>query len=553
MNGTTRHSLVVVTAAALLLTPLSVLHAADVPNTVTRPKPAIGLAAPGTKAQREQPAAQTPASGATSSADPNKRPNIILIMADDLGYGDVGCCGSTKIRTPRMDRLAADGVRFTDAHSTAAVCNPSRYAILAGTYLCHAKRTNDYSLYFHDGQITLPSLLQSAGYRTAAFGKWHNGFGRNGDPDYNAELKPGPLEIGFDSFFGTPRTHNEPPWVFVENHRVVGWDPADPIRIISHDEVLQRGLKDYGWGISAGAANAHAARPDERIDLIIAEKAAAFLSRSPKATPFFLYIAFAAPHVPVNPAPEFRGRSQAGIYGDYVEQLDHCIGRVLDALDACGAARDTLVIVTSDNGAVCTREAIEAGHRSNGVLLGQKTDAWEGGHRVPLIARWPGRIPAGSERKALFTQVDIMATLAEAAGVRLPPGASPDGMSGLAAFTDPERAPAKRTEALFQGTGSYALRQGDWLYIPRQGSGGMTVQVPPRAPWGLPYAKMNQRNSDIDPQGKVQPGAPPAQLYNLRDDLSQTTNRFRDQPDTAKRLAARMEELLPRPKRPGKQ
>ncbi len=483
---------------------------------------------------------------------PASKPNIIVILADDLGYGDVGCYGSTKIRTPRMDRLAADGVRFTDAHSTAAVCNPSRYAILAGTYLCHAQRRADYSLYFHDGQITLPSLLQSAGYCTAALGKWHNGFGRNGDPDYNAELKPGPLEIGFDSFFGTPRTHNEPPWVFVENHRVVGWDPADPIRIISHDEVLRRGLKDYGWGISEGAAHAHAARPDEQIDLILAEKAADFLSRTPNATPFFLYLAFAAPHSPVNPAPEFRGRSQAGIYGDYVEQLDHCLGRVLDALDACGAARDTLVIVTSDNGAVCTRAAIQAGHRSNGVLLGQKTDAWEGGHRVPLIARWPGRIPAGSQRKALFTQVDIMATLAEAAGIELPPGASPDGTSDLAAFTDPERAPANRTEALLQGTGGYALRQGDWLYIPRQGSGGMTVQVPPRAPWGLPYAKMNQRNSDIDPQGKVQPGAPPAQLYNLRDDLSQTTNRFRDQPATAKRLAARMEELLPKPKRPGR-
>jgi arylsulfatase A-like enzyme len=144
-------------------------------------------------------------------------------------------------------------------------------------------------------------------------------------------------------------------------------------------------------------------------------------------------------------------------------------------------------------------------------------------------------------------------TLAAAADVALPPGASPDGMSDWAAFTDPERAPGKRTEALFQGTGSYALRQGDWLYIPKQGSGGMTVQVPPRAPWGLPYATMKQRNSDIDPQGKVYPDAPPAQLYNLRDDLPQTTNRFRDQPDTARRLAARMEELLPKPTRPKKQ
>ena len=159
------------------------------------------------------------------------RPNIVILLADDLGYGDVGCYGATKIKTPRMDGLAEEGVRFTDAHSVAAVCNPSRYSILSGTYLWHAKRKNDYSLYFHDGQVTLPALLKSAGYRTAALGKWHNGFGRNGDPDWNGELKPGPLEIGFDYFFGTPRTHNEPPLVFVENHRVVGLDPADPIRI----------------------------------------------------------------------------------------------------------------------------------------------------------------------------------------------------------------------------------------------------------------------------------------------------------------------------------
>lgn len=477
------------------------------------------------------------------------QPNILLILADDLGYGDVGCYGATKIKTPSVDRLAAEGARFTDAHSVAAVCNPTRYSILSGTYLWHAQRKNDYSLYFHEGQVTLPSLLKSAGYRTAALGKWHNGFGRNGDPDYNAELKPGPLEIGFDYFFGTPRTHNEPPFVFVENHRVVGFDPADPIRIVSRAEVLERGLRDFGWGISEGASAAHAARPDEQIDLILADKAIAFLAQQTKDVPFFLYLAFAAPHGPINPAPEFRGRSQAGLYGDYIEQLDHCTGRVLEALDTRGLAQNTLVIFTSDNGAVWTRDAVAAEHRTNGVLLGQKTDAWEGGHRVPLVARWPGRIPPGSERRALFTQVDLMATLAEAAGAQLPDGASPDGQSDLAAFTDPEQAPAKRTEALFLGTGGHALRQGDWLYIPKQGSAGFTVQVPPGKPWGQPYAKTGQRNSDVDAQGQVKPDAPPAQLYNLRDDLSQTTNRFRDEPEITKRLAARLDELLP--KRPG--
>lgn len=480
-----------------------------------------------------------------SHAPGSARPNILVILSDDLGYGDVGCYGATKIKTPRMDRLAREGVKFTDAHAVAAVCNPSRYSILSGTYLWHAKRKNDYSLYFHDGQVTLPALLKSAGYRTAALGKWHNGFGRRPEPDWNGELKPGPLEIGFDYFFGTPRTHNEPPFVFVENHRVVGLDPADPIRIVPHAQVVERGLRDWGWGISEGAHAAHAARPDDRIDFILAEKAAAFLARQSKDTPFFLYLAFAAPHVPIDPAPEFHGKSQAGLYGDYVQQLDYCTGLVLDALDKYDFSQNTLVIFTSDNGAVFTRDAIVARHRCNGVLLGQKTDAWEGGHRVPLVARWPGHVPPGSERKALFSQVDIMATLAEAAGVPLPPGASPDGASELAAFTDPAQAPAKRTEALFLGTGGFALRQGDWVYLPKQGSCGMTVPVPLGPLWGQPYAKLGMINSDVDAQGKAKPAAPPDQLYNLRNDLPQSANIAMQESSQAATMRKRMQELVP--------
>lgn len=473
-----------------------------------------------------------------------ERPNVLLIVADDLGYGDVGCYGATKIKTPRIDALAAQGVRFTDAHAAAAVCNPSRYSILSGTYLWHAKRKNDYSLYFHEGQVTLPSLLKGAGYRTAAFGKWHNGFGRSGDPDYNAELKPGPLEIGFDAFFGTPRTHNEPPFVFVEGHRVVGWDPSDPIVMVSAKEAKE----GWGHGVSKGAKAAHAARPDERIDFIVAEKAAQFLGAQGKAAPFFLYVAFAAPHVPIDPAPEFRGTSGAGLYGDYVQQLDHCTGLVLDALEKSGLAPDTLVVFTSDNGAVCAREALAAGHRTNGELLGQKTDAWEGGHRVPLVARWPGRIPSGSVRKPLFAQVDLMATFAAAAGVAMPDGASPDGASELAALLDPAHAPATCAETVLLGTGGHALRQGPWVYLPGQGSGGMSVQVPPGPQWGEPYGRMGFTNSDVDAAGRVKPGAPAAQLYNLDDDLRQAVNRAADEPARCEAMKARLKALGIRPK-----
>jgi arylsulfatase A-like enzyme len=467
------------------------------------------------------------------------RPNILFMIADDLGTGDVGCYGAAKIKTPNIDRLAAQGVRFTDAHSVAAVCNPSRYSILSGTYLWHAKRKNDYSLYFHEGQVTLPSLLKSAGYRTAALGKWHNGFGRNGDPDYNAELKPGPLEIGFDSFFGTPRTHNEPPFVFVEGHRVVGWDAADPLVMIPAKETKE----GWGHGFSKGAAAAHAARPVDRIDLILAERAARFLGE-PREQPFFLYLAFLAPHVPIAPAPEFRGKSGAGLYGDFVQQLDHCVGQVLDALEKSGQAPNTLVVFTSDNGAVLTREPLENGHRSNAGLLGQKTDAWEGGHRVPLLARWPGRIPAQAVRAPLFTQVDVMATLAEAAGVAVPAGASPDGASELAAFLDPAGAPAKRAETLFLGTGGMALRQGDWVFLPKPGSCGMTVQVPPGPQWGQPYAQLGLVTSDIDAQGKVKPDAPAVQLYNLKADPGQAKNQAAAEPERAAAMAARLEALV---------
>lgn len=472
--------------------------------------------------------------------------NVLLIVADDLGYGDVGCYGSTKIKTPNIDQLAREGVRFTDAHAPAAVCQPSRYAILSGTYLLRAKPHGNYQLYFHEGQVTLPGLLQAAGYHTACIGKWHNGFGRGAEPEWNGELKPGPLEIGFDSFFGTPRTHNEPPFVFVENHRVVGVDPLDPIRMISHAEVVKRGLKDWGWGISEGGKAAHAARPDDQIDLIYAEKAIHFITQN-KDHPFFLYLAFQAPHVPITPSPAFRGTSQAGIYGDYIQQMDACIGDVLEALRAQGLADNTLVFMTSDNGGLLLGETLKEGHRANGSFLGQKTDGWEGGHRIPFIARWPGRIPAGTHCDHLLCLTDLMATITAAAKVPLPAGAAPDSLNQLTVLTEPATAPVIRTELLAQGTGGYALRQGDWVYLPKQGSCGMTVQVPPATPWGQPYAKMGFTNSDVDAQGKIKPGAPPAQLYNLRDDLQQTTNRFSSEAEIAKRLGTRLEELVPKP------
>ena len=482
--------------------------------------------------------------GATEKQVATSRPNLLFILADDLGYGDLGCYGATKIKTPNIDQLAKQGVRFTDAHAPAAVCQPSRYAILSGNYFMRAKRQGNQTLYFHEGQVTLPSLLKGAGYRTAAIGKWHLGFGRGTEPDYNQALKPGPLEIGFDSYFGCPRTHNEPPFVFVENHRVVGSDPADPIRMIDAKDTK----KGWGHGISEGAAAAHAARPEDRVDLIFADKAVEFLGRKSDA-PFFMYLAFVAPHVPISPAPEFKGTSQAGTYGDFVQQLDACVGRVLEALKASGQADNTLVIFASDNGGLMIGNALVAnGHRANGALLGQKTDAWEGGHRIPFIARWPGRIPEGTKSDALVCLTDVMATMTGAANVSMPAGAAPDSINQLPILIDPLHASPVRTEALAQGTGGYSLRQGEWVFLPKQGSCGMTIQSPRGTPWGLPYAKMGVTNSDITAEGKVKEDAPPVQLYRLSSDPRQQVNLALQEPQRALEMRKRLEELLPPPR-----
>ncbi|MFK7770348.1 MAG: arylsulfatase [Mariniblastus sp.] len=478
---------------------------------------------------------------AKSSQADSAQPNIVLMVADDLGYQDVECYGASLIKTPNIDGLAKQGVRFTDAHSISAICMPSRYGILSGTYYFHGKRRPLYGFQFHDGQVTLPSLMKSGGYKTAALGKWHNGLGTERVVNYNAALKPGPLEIGFDSFFGTPRSHNEPPLVFVEGHHVVGLEADDPISV---DMSPQFGVH----GRMRGGKKARAARPDEKIDMILADKAAKFFEQQKPDQPFFLYLAFQAPHTPLNPAPEFRGKSKAAIYGDYIQQLDYCTGVVLNALEKEGLSENTIVIFTSDNGGRFEEEALRAGHRPNGNLIGQKTDAWEGGHRVPCIARWPKHIPPGSERNELFVLIDLMATLAEAAGIDMPKGASPDGASELDAFKNPT-SPAKRTEAVLHGTGpsSYILRQDDWVYIPKQGSGGKTVPEPKR-PWSLPYGELGFKNSDVDDKGQIKQGAPKVQLYNLRNDPNQSSNVAAAHAEKVKAMDGRLNALLGRTK-----
>lgn len=365
--------------------------------------------------------------------DAPKKPNIVLILADDLGYGDVGCYGATKVKTPNIDRLASEGRRFTDAHSASAVCTPSRYALLTGEYPFRKDLwgpvMNPSPLVVDPSRMTIASLLKREGYATACFGKWHLGFGSKPKPDWNADLKPGPLELGFDRYFGIPVVNSHPPFVWVDDHRVVGLDPADPLVYGGKPPTREFQEKMMKPAISGGKA-AHALYRDEELGTTLTEKATAWMKQKVSTNnqapgtkkPFFLY--FATPHIhhPFTPGVRFKGSSQASRYGDFIQEFDWMVGEVMRTLDELKLSDNTLIILTSDNGGMLNQggqEAWTAGHRLNGDLLGFKFDAWEGGHRVPFIARWPGKIPAGSSSDQLICQVDMLATFAALTGSQL--------------------------------------------------------------------------------------------------------------------------------------
>lgn len=479
-----------------------------------------------------------------------EKPNILFMVADDLGIGDLGCYGASRIKTPNIDRLAARGVRFLDAHATASVCTPSRYAMLTGEYYCKRPGPEwEGELLIPPGMPTLASILKDAGYRTGYFGKWHLGWGisdparprtHRSDWDWNAgELKPGVLECGFDRFFGTPFSANEPPFVFVDQRTVVARDPDDPLVVIGPKET-----KGFGYGVSSGAVAAHKARRLDHIDFLVSDKVCEFIEQN-RERPFFVQFALVAPHVPVAPSAEFQGRSGSGAYGDFIEQMDAAVGCVLDTLEKAGLDDRTLVVFTSDNGAIGVPYVLAGGHRQNLNYLGQKTDAWEGGVRIPFIARWPGKIPSGTTCDDLLSLGDCLATFCAAAGVPVPSGAASDSINQLPVLEDPTRPPL-RTEMVYQAIYGRALRSGKWVYIPKQGSLG--VSTDPSMGWAMQFGEWKFVNSDYDKDGNLLPGAPEAQLYDLSSDPSQAKNILKDHPEEAARLRVRLGELDPRSK-----
>jgi arylsulfatase A len=479
-------------------------------------------------------------------AEPSK-PNIVLILADDLGYGDLGCYGATKVKTPNIDKLTSEGRRFTDAHSASSVCTPSRYAMLTGEYPFRKNLwgpvMNPSPLVVDVNRPTLASLLKEQGYHTACFGKWHLGFGDKENPDWNADLKPGPLECGFDHYFGIPVVNSHPPFVWLEDHLVVGLDPADPLVYGGKPETQMFPEKMLKPAMS-GAKAAHVLYREEEHGTTLTEKTTNWM-RGHKDEPFFVY--FATPHIhhPFTPGAKFKGSSEVGRYGDFIQEFDWMVGEVMRTLDEIKQRDNTLVILTSDNGGMLNQggqDAWKRGHRLNGDLLGFKFDSWEGGHRVPLIAHWPGNIPAGSVSDQLICQIDFVATLAAITGSKV---TGPDSVNVLPALIGTPEKPLRDHLVIAPSKEkNLALREGRWLYIGAQGGGGFAGDKPGDHLLGGPAALKfaGEINSDIA-DGKIKTDAPEAQLYDLEADRSQSRNIIREYPERAKLMAKRLADL----------
>ena len=496
--------------------------------------------------------------GGCRSAEPD-RPNVVLIYADDLGYGDLSAYGATQIHTPNLDTLARRGLRLTNAYATAATCTPSRYSLLTGRYAFRKEGASilpgDAGLVIDTSRTTLASMFKDADYATGIVGKWHLGLGRD-SVNWNERIAPGPLELGFDRSFLVPATNDRVPTVFVKGHHVYNLSESDPPLRVRYDEkigdhptgenhpeqlrypadpqhsgTIVNGISRIGWmagGQSAWWSDADMART-------LTRRAQAFIEDTQDRSSF-LFLSLRDVHVPRWPAEQFRGTSGTGLRGDAIKEIDWVVGQIRATLRRLNLTENTLVIFTSDNGPVYDdgyddgAVADANGHDANGPLRGGKYQSFEGGTRVPFIVHWPGHIEANAPSDALFSQVDLLATLAEITGTPLPNDAGPDSapLPGVLRGTTEQG----RAHLVQQGVGKLALRRGDWKYIPEG----------PYPEWT--FAKHN------DPESPIATPMPPADqalLYNLADDPDESDNVIEQHPDIAKEMAALLDTLRKRP------
>ncbi len=458
----------------------------------------------------------------TTTGQAKSKPNIVFILVDDMGYGDPGCYNAeSKIPTPHIDSLAREGMRFTDAHAAGPLCHVSRYGLLTGRYPFRVRVNWGRGPVIQAGDTTIASMLKDQGYRTAMVGKWHLGFDeQNG---YDQPLPGGPVDRGFDSFFGIRASTDIPPYFYIRNDQAV--EPPTKDVAANHTDGWTN-IQGAFWRAGKIAPNLKLKDvlprfTDEAVTVI--QDHAEEQSSATEKRPLFLYLAYPAPHTPWLPADEFADVSGAGMYGDFAAMLDTMLGHVLAELAAHDMADDTVVLFSSDNGPVWYDDDVNRlGHDSSGGLRGMKADAWEGGHRMPFIVRWPGNVAPGSVSDQLIGFTDVMATLATISGAQLPGDAGPDSIdfSPVLLGTSADK-PLRKSLVVQSGNGMMTIREGKWKLINALGSGGFSQPK------------------------RVQPGPndPAGQLYDLSQDLGETQNLYTERPDVVERMLRQLESV----------
>lgn len=478
-----------------------------------------------------------------------KKTNIIIMYADDLGFGDIGCYGATTIPTPNLDRLAAKGIKFNNGYATAATCTPSRFSLLTGTYPWRNPRAKilpgDAPIIIEPESATMPNMFRKAGYKTGIVGKWHLGLGQ-GEIDWNGKIDATPNDVGFDYSFIMGATNDRVPCVYLENRQVLGLDPADPIEVTydwaqaypdqptgrhnpellkmkyshGHDGSIVNGVSRIGH-MRGGKA---ALWDDETMAEVFLNKAVEFVNEN-KEQPFFLYYAFHQPHVPRLPSPKFKGATDHGPRGDVIVEMDWCVGEMLDELERLGISENTIVIFSSDNGPVLDDGYIDQAEELNGIhhaagpLRGGKYSLYDGGTRVPFIISWPGEIEPG-ESDALVCHVDFHASFASMAGLSLKEDEAPDSEDVLAALLGKSK--QGRNELVVEGMGAKTvMHQNNWTFIP---------------PYQGPAINKNT-NTEMGNSSENQ-------LYDLSEDIGQIRNLASEREDIVDKMSERLKEIM---------
>lgn len=468
------------------------------------------------------------------------KPNIIFILCDDLGYGDVKCLNPDgKIATPSFDRLAKEGMIFTDAHSGSSVCTPTRYGVITGRYAWRSKLQSGVlgglsPRLIEQGRMTVASMLKEQGYSTHCVGKWHLGMDwvRTGpteelniekadqvnNADFTKPITNGPTSVGFDTYFGISASLDMVPYCFIENDHVVA-NPTETMKLVMNGSGGKMSFTREGPG-SPGF------RGEDVLPTFTREAKKIVEAKAKKGAPFFLYMPLNSPHTPILPSEKWQGKSGISLYADFVMETDDAIGQIMKATEEAGIANDTLIIVTSDNG--CSPSAdfpklLAAGHNPSYNMRGHKADIFDGGHRVPFIVRWPAKVKGGQTSSQIVCLTDFMATAADAVGVKLPESAAEDSYSIMPALLGESGKPVRQSVIHHSINGSFALREGDWKLELCAGSGG----------W-----------SDPRPGSPGEKGLPDTQLYNLKTDITEKNNLQAERPDIVSKMTAELEHIV---------